>query len=495
MEGRLGQRAGRALVWKTVELGGSRLLGLVRTLILARLLVPDDFGLLAIGAVSLEVGISLTNFGMRQALIQRRAPTSREYDSAWTFELLRAVTVCAVLFVAAPLIAIHLFAEPRAIGIIRVIALTPVVSHLSSIREVDLHRALDVRPLVAIALSGAAAHMVVAIVLAPLVGVWALVLGLLAGTLVQTGVSYVVAPHVPRIMFDREAARPLFEFGRWVFVTAVLDVAGSAVLQAVVGRRLGAAELGLYFVARRLAFFPRQVVEALLGQVAFPLHAALQGDPVKGARAFRAAVSAMWILLAPLYAVVIALTPELVELLAGAKWVPASGVIRVLAVASLVSILADATVPLLQGRGRTRGVAGLRGVRSLVVVTTVWWLVGAHGVVGAALAWLAAETAAALWSAAPARRLLPRPYRGIPARLGAIGSAAAAGAGVALALHQLLPGTVGLLLSAAAGPAAAAALVWVVDRRLHLGLAEELEATFPRLAPVIGVHQRASGGP
>src|SRR5262249_44868705 len=101
-------------------IAGNRGLSLLRTVILARLLGPEAFGILAAGIVTMEVGVQVTTFGMREAIIQRRELDRDHYDAAWTFELVRTALVAAVLVLAAPFIAVHMFAEPRAANIIRV---------------------------------------------------------------------------------------------------------------------------------------------------------------------------------------------------------------------------------------------------------------------------------------------------------------------------------------------------------------------------------------
>ena len=153
---------------------------LVRTLILARLLSPDDFGLFAIATVAVGVLMSLTEVGMSQALVHQPQIEEAHYDSAWTVNMLRALCVSAVLLVAAPAIA-ALFAEPRATNILRLLALKPLLDASASIKIAELMRTLAYRRLAAIGLLAAAVETVVSVLLAIRFGVWALVGGALAG--------------------------------------------------------------------------------------------------------------------------------------------------------------------------------------------------------------------------------------------------------------------------------------------------------------------------
>ena len=470
------------MAWKAIELSGTRIAAFARTLVLARLLVPEDFGLIAIALATNEFTISLTNFGMRQALVQRADLEEAHYHTAWTFEIVRAVVVGASIFIAAPLIASGLFGEPAATDIIRAIAVLPVLNHFASIKTVTLERDLRFQPLAVLALSGAAVHAVIAVVLAPTLGVWALVIGLQVGAAVETVLSYIVAPHRVRISFSQSAARPLFAFGRWIWITEMVDMAGAFALSAVIAHQVGADGLGVYYLATRLALLPSSTIRLLVGNVAFPVHALLQDHEQRAQRLFRSSISAMWAMLVPIYGVAIVLAPGLVEHVLGSDWSGAAPVIRLLAVGAIINVLADATVPMFQGRGHTWSIAQLFAIRSGVILSLAWWLAGLYGESGAALSWVAGTTAGSLFAVRRAQRLIRGVFQGLAARLVAIAASGGAGVGAAFLVDQQIAGLVGVLGAAAIGVATPIALLWWFDRRFDLGLAEELAFVFPRMA-------------
>ena len=121
----------------------------------------------------MEVGQGLSDWGLDKALIQRANVTDREYNAAWTFDLLRCLTLAAVIALAAPSIAIG-FGEPRATNLIRVLAFTPLLAATTSAKRQDLQRRLDFKALTVIRLPEGLVEAVVAISLAPRIGVWAL---------------------------------------------------------------------------------------------------------------------------------------------------------------------------------------------------------------------------------------------------------------------------------------------------------------------------------
>ena len=131
------QQAGSALTWRAVQFAGTKVIYFFRLLILARLLVPDDFGLLAIAVTAVGFFVSVTDFGMIPALVQGREVDEDWYDTAWTIGVARALGISAIIMLFAPLIA-GIFAEPRSVDVIRVLALGPLLDALASIKVASL---------------------------------------------------------------------------------------------------------------------------------------------------------------------------------------------------------------------------------------------------------------------------------------------------------------------------------------------------------------------
>ena len=492
MNDRLTGSVGRALGWKAVQLGADRVVTLVRFLILARILAPEDFGLLAIATVTLELLLTLTDFGMVPALVQRRNAESKLYDAAWTVGILRGVAVAVVVVAGAPLIA-QLFDDPRSVNLIRLIALRPLLAAFVSMRIADLERDLDFRSLAMLQLPAAVLQTLVAVGLAPLIGVYALVAGMLVGTVLQVALSYRLAPYRPRLQLHRAAAAPLFRYGRWILATSVAGMVGEAVLRVLVSRLLGTADLGLYYLAARLVSIPNGVVSLVVGAVAFPLHVRLQERVEPAVQALRANLTALLATLVPIYIGLIALAPALVRDVLGQRWAGTVAVIQILAVAPILGVVADAVIPLFQGRGRPQHVTGMILVRSSVLLVVVWPLTAVYGLAGAALAVAVSEVPTQLLGGLLARRLLPAPFRTLWKPTCAALLASVAAGGIARAVDSIVGPPVGLFAAvAAAVPVGLVLLAWL-DRLLGVGLFRQLTRVFPMLSG-LPLLRRVSGG-
>ena len=465
----LRQRAVGALMWRGIAVGGDKLVFIARLVILARLLTPDDFGLVAIGLVVVAIAQSLTEFGLVAALIQRPATDKIQLDTAWTISFLRGLGITGVLFVAAPWIAAG-FDEPRATAIIRALAFTTLLQTAASIEVARLNREFHFGRLAAIKLGAGIANTIVAIALARSLGAWALVCGALAGAAAHFTLSYVVAPYRPGLRLADEAALSLVRFGRWIFVVGVLSVAGEGALRWLVATRLGVAEVGLLFLGIRLAYLPAQLTSEVVSEVAFPVYAHLQNDAALAAATFRGLLISVAALLVPACLVFAWLVPDIVSHVLGERWQGAIVLTQFAIMSSLASILSEGLTAVLKGTGNPAGIAAMRAIHVVVLVTVSWPLIGAYGLAGAGAAWLAATVAAQLVAARWALRLMHSPFAGLGGPLAAIGAATLAATMVAAVVAARMPGVAGL---AVAGLASAGTTVLVtvwLDRRFGLGI-------------------------
>ena len=321
-----------AFGWRAAQQAGVQAIYFLRLLILARLLAPEAFGQLAIAMLIVSTLMSLSDLGVVQALVQRERIDKDDYEAAWTVGILRALLIAAAIVAAAPLFA-ALFGDSRTTPVIQALGLRPVLAALGSIGVVRLTRELRFREMAMIQVPGALIDMGVAIALASRLGVWALVLGLLAGTASVTLLSYVIAPHRPRLLLRLGPALPLIHFGRWVLGTSIIGLIASSGVQLMISRRLGVAELGLYFLATKVAFLPAEAASTVVDSVAFPVYASLQRDDLRTRATLRALLSVLAFVLFPVYALMIAVAPSLAEVL-GPRWTGTAPLIQIIALAA-----------------------------------------------------------------------------------------------------------------------------------------------------------------
>ena len=486
MSQRLARKAGSAFFWKGFQLTGNKLIFLVRTIILARILAPEDFGLMAIALVAVSFLTGITNLGMVPALVQSNHVDERTYDTAWTIGMIRAIAITVIVFVAAPWIATA-FAEPRATELIKVIAIRPVLNAASSIKVAKITRELRFRSITVLNLADALVNTILSIAMAPNLGVWALIGGTLAGQCATLGLSYVIAPHHPQILFDREALKSLVNFGQWIFFTGVIAVGGNSLLQLVISRSLGVAELGLYSLATKLAFLPYEISSEVIGSVAFPLYSRLQSDLKQAARVFRSLLAGMWAIIVPICLLLIALTPVIVNEILGPKWGGTAPVIRLLALVNVITLLSDSISPILNGVGLPQKTTIIEACQYMLLISLIWGFTRRFGVSGAALAWLISGSFSQWISLLFLKQIIPEPLAGLFKPFSLVALTSAFGAVLALGIAYILPGLMGLILASLAASTVIILLLWFGDRALQLSLGKDFSSAFPQFVALLRI--------
>lgn len=474
------------MVWRAIQLFGIKGIFLVRMLVLARLLFPEDFGLFAIASSATGFLMGITNVGLIPAVVQAENMEERTYAAVWTFDMTRSLLIASLTIILAPFIA-EVFAEPLAVPIIRVLALRPLFESMISIKVTALNRDLSFRPLAYLKIVEAIVSTALSIGLAPLVGVWALVFGGLGGALSTVVVSYILAPYRPEIQYDWQAIKPLMNFGWWVLVTSLVSMTGSYGLRIAISRELGAEGLGLYFIAMQLAYVPSDFARELIGGVAFPLFARLQKDVTQALKAFWALFSGMSAILYPICALLIILAPTLTHDVLGPNWAGTEDVIRILTLVVMIGVFGEVAVTVFRGFGHIYIITLLEVIQSSVTISFVWMLTSRLGLAGAAWAWLPAILLSQGVSMFFIRRILGQPVQGLQKTFVAILGATGFCGLIAWTVSHLVPGLAGLIVAATLGATFAVVFMWMADRRFGLGFSRNLALIFPQFAGFFGV--------
>jgi len=432
-----------------------RLIGVVSTLILARLLVPEDFGLVGLAAVIITVAEVLTNTGVGMAVIRRPEADRAVYDSAWTLNLLRCLLLGGALAATADGQA-ALLGDPRVAPIVAVVGLIIALDGLLSIGLTRLQRELRfdlifryevVTKLVAFTLTLALA--------AWLQNYWCLVLGNLATRAVSIPYSYWLAPHRPRISF--KAGWELLHFSKWMLAANACGAIEGQAANFAIGRLAGLPALGLWQLSWQVGAVP---VTELAVPIRAPLYAGyaqVLHDPALLRRHFLAGFGLLTAVIVPLSAGIALVSPEVERIALGPAFAGAAPLIAYAALYALVDALAHFTFNLfIVLDAQRRMVAAhllLVAVRVPAVVAGAWLA----GTSGAGIALVAtALFGAAAWHG-QAARLLGHRMRDLAAVAWRPLAAAAAMTVVVFALRGVLPPQGGGLGAAALNLAALSA--------------------------------------
>lgn len=385
-ESPLTSRVIRGAGWSFVGKGIVYIFDVARLIVVARMVSPRDFGLYGITMLALAILEAFTETGFNAALIQKQHGVEDYLDTAWTVQAIRGFVLTLTLFVLSPMISAF-FHEPRVTDILRVLCLTEVVKGVSNVGILYFRKTLCFEKQILYEVLAAAVGLVVTGGLAiSSHSVWALVWGTLATWTARCILSYVLHPYRPRIRLNRSQGVGLFQFGRWVMASNAVVLLATQGGDAVVGRILGAAPLGIYQVTYRFANTVATQITHTISGVIFPAFATIQDERYRLRRAYLETFRLTCLLTVPFACLIGVIAPFLLQTLLGPQWLAGTICLRVLAVAGLLRSMTATNGPLVYAVGQPK-VAFFQDLsRALVVVPGAFVLGGRYGIEGAAFA-------------------------------------------------------------------------------------------------------------
>jgi PST family polysaccharide transporter/lipopolysaccharide exporter len=327
-----------------------------------------------------------TEIGVAPALIHRQETDEDVLHTAWLLSAGRGALLGAGAFLCAGPIAAF-FNTPALVPIVRAMAFTFVGYGICSMGLVLLRRELDFRKLAYVELGSEACSFVTGVAAALILrNAWALVLAVLSKVFVVLVASYLVHPYRPRIRWRGAAAKGLASYGVYVLGAGVVHYLLSQGDNAVVGKVLGAAELGLYGLAYNLAHTPATSISNVIAKVAFPVYARLQHDSAALRDAYLRVLRVTASLAVPALAGIMALAPVLVRVLYGLKWMPMVVPLTILCVGGLERAVTSPVAPLFNAMGKPKIVFFLVTGKLLLFGAGIFPLTARYGILGTAIA-------------------------------------------------------------------------------------------------------------
>ncbi|HEY4220078.1 MAG TPA: oligosaccharide flippase family protein [Myxococcota bacterium] len=381
--------AGRALFLTLMGFGGGQVIRLVSNLVLTRLLLREDFGLMAI-VNSIFTALSLlSDVGIGTSLIQNpRGHEEKFVNTAWSLQINRGM----ILFVIAAVIgwpASHFYHEPLLLYLVPLAGVSALLQGFSSMRTFLANRELNLGRLTMVELASQAFATVTMLVWAFVQpSIWALAIGGVAQFFCRMALSYLAIPGVRhRYGTDGEVIRMILQFGRWIFVSTLLTFFANQADRLIFGKLVTLDQLGVYSIAVTLSLVPTTALSHLFMNIVFPYFARALREGEDPKLVYRRARDAILGVGAWAHAGLIAGGPTAVHLLYDQRYVDAGWMLQVLAAGSFVGIVLEGpNGQMLLARGESRWMAytSLGKIVGIVVFVPVgFFLFGFPGAIGA----------------------------------------------------------------------------------------------------------------
>lgn len=304
----------------------SRFIGIFSSAILARLLTPDDFGLVVIGTSFLGIVQMLSELSLANALIRMRETAAAHYHTAWTLGLIRSGLVAIIVVLTAPLVAESMH-EPRVIPILWTLAAVTIIGSFESIRLVDFQIDMNFNGVFRYQLVARLASLPVTLILAVILrSYWALVISTLVTSVVTVCYSYILAPYRPRLSLS--AWRDLFDFSKWAVLGTYLAIIDNYSITFLLGWIGGARQLGLYQVSQQIAALPASEIAAPIRPPLYAAFARLLDNPPELARTFTEGFGFLFLVVTPMSLGIFVTAPMIAPLALGPQWSGAPAMIE-----------------------------------------------------------------------------------------------------------------------------------------------------------------------
>ena len=385
----LGRHLLSGSIWMILLRWAIRLTGLVSTIILARLLVPSDFGIVAMAMFVVGLLELLSHSGQELAIIRHASPARDDYDTAWTVSVLVGFMIGFSIFALAPLAQLY-FHEPRVVPVIQWLALRSILAGFENIGAVNFRRDLRFGRFFIYNVIPKLISFAVTVILAfTWRNYWALVFGILTSQLAMTACSFAMHSYRPRFSLAKIA--DIWSFSSWTLVRTVGTYLNSQVDQILVGGLFGTAAMGRYAVAADVASSPSKEVNEPMVAALYPVMSKALSDPQTMRHLYLRSFAWSAIIGISASVGVSMVAHDLIELLLGAKWLDLEPLMGWLALEAGLLALSTASYvafdaigkPHLGAKMQWSRVAALLAI--LIAVSTLW-----RSIVAIAVARLAA---------------------------------------------------------------------------------------------------------
>jgi PST family polysaccharide transporter/lipopolysaccharide exporter len=379
------ERVTKSAFWLFGQKMGGRMIQLAMMVLLARLIGPAELGLVGIALLAVDGLRRLTEIGLNAALIQREEDdVDHMLDTSWTLEIARGVLIAALLFAAAPVVA-SVFNEPRATDLLRVVGLSPLLLAFRNPAIIYFQKNLEFHKEFGYTISAEVAQFLVAVGFA-LVSptAWAFVAGYLVADLVRISASYYISSYRPSVSFDREVAKDLIGYGKWMTGSSILFFLYDKGDDAFVGWFLGSTTLAFYQYAHRFSNAPATELSGVLAGVMFPAMSKLQDDPVALRNGFLKAIRLTAFITFPATVGIALVTPSFVYGFLGPDWAPMILPMQILCIYGLVRSLGRTFGPLWNAVGRPDILTKMSSVNVILLAVFIYPVTDAFGLAGTA---------------------------------------------------------------------------------------------------------------
>jgi lipopolysaccharide exporter len=384
--GSLSQRAIRSGVWIYLSFGVEKLFGFLSSIILARLLLPADFGVAGMAIVATGLIAVFTEVGIQQAVIYKQDDSQSFLNTAWWLSCLRGLMMFMVTLLTAGWAA-YFFKTPAVKPVIIIMGFIYILNGMNSVGLIILQRDLEFKKFSILKILSGVTGVLVGIITALLIrNYWAIIYSSLAQAVVTLIGSFLIHPFRPGRQISRPSLRFMFGYGKFLFGGSIINYLLTQGDDALVGRMLGSGNLGYYQMAYSLSNMPVSSITHVIWQVAMPVYTKKKDDIAGLREVFFQFVKITSVLAIPLAGGMLVLAQNIISVIYGEKWLPIVPSFMVLIFYGLERALNASTAPLFNAIGQPKIPFQLTAIKLILLAIIIYPLTIKYGYFGTSVA-------------------------------------------------------------------------------------------------------------
>ncbi|WP_430426583.1 lipopolysaccharide biosynthesis protein [Maribacter litoralis] len=349
----LKEKTFNGVFWTFSQQLGVQIINFGVQIILARLLLPEDFGLIAMIQIFITIGQTLMDGGMTASLIRTKNVSQSDYSTVFLINVIVSLVIYIVIFCFAPLIS-YFFEQEKLELIIRVLTLSFVLQSFVGVQTTILTKNLKFKLLMLMQLPSTIIGGVVGVALAFLgFGVWSLVWLKLVTTFVFVLFHWVKTDWKPKLYLDKEKLKYHFNFGYKLTLSGLLTNLYINSYLLIIGKLFPPAQLGFYSQADTLRMFPVRNITTALQKVTFPIFSTIQDDNERLKQVFKRITGSVLFVVVPVMLLLILIAKPLFSIVLTDKWLPSVPIFQILCISAIIFPLSIYNLNIILVKGRS----------------------------------------------------------------------------------------------------------------------------------------------
>lgn len=350
----LKEKAISGMMWNAVERFGSTFFLFLSNLVLARLLMPSDFGTVAMLMVFISISETIVDAGFGSALIQKKDVDEKDYSTVFIWNIFFSLFLYSILYICSPFIA-NFYNDSLLCNILRVQGIVIILNSFIIVQIAKLKKELNFRLIAKINLFSVVVGTIAAIICAFYgMGVWSLVVKMVLQSLIQV-ISYnCIVRKVFSIQFNFDRFLSMFKFGIFIFLNRLLNTLFNNIMTLIIGKFFSSSTLGYYNQGKKLEDLPRGTISSIIYNVAFSAFSIIKDDKERLCKSASSCMRCLALISTPVMMFAFIVAEPLIIVLYGEKWIPSVLYFRILCIGALVTSPLELNSEIINSIGKSK---------------------------------------------------------------------------------------------------------------------------------------------